>query len=338
MKEEMEKARKLLDESENPLFFYHDDPDGLCAYLILKRHYKKGHGHMVKASPYLTEDFLPRIEEHKSDLIVVLDIAHIEEDFIQKAKLPIIWIDHHEPNPKKGTLYINPRIESHEDNKPASWLCHELTGTDFWLGAAGSISDWVIPKEVEMLENEQKDLISKPFTAPHLLFETPLGTLVKVLSFNLKGSHSDVKKSINALEKVQHPNDILKQESEPGKFVWKKFKKINREYEDQLGQANSQRTDHRFIIYIYSEYQTSLTKDLANEVYARHADKIIILGREKSGKIMFSIRGNVNIPPALEKALAGLEGKGGGHEHACGGWIKADDFPEMASRLKENLK
>ena len=55
-----EQARKLLAESTNPLFFYHDDPDGLCSYLILKRFYKKGHGHMVKASPYLTEDFLPR--------------------------------------------------------------------------------------------------------------------------------------------------------------------------------------------------------------------------------------------------------------------------------------
>ena len=325
-------ARKLLEESADPLFFYHDDPDGLCAYLILKRYFKKGHGHMVKASPYLSADFLPRVEEHKSDLIVVLDIAHIEEDFIQQAKLPIIWIDHHDPNPKKGTIYINPKNYDQKDNKPASWLCHLLTNSDFWLGAVGSVSDWEIPEGIEKLE-----IATPPYTTSHLLFETQLGTLVKVLSFNLKGSHSDVKKSIASLEKINSPEEILSHSTKEGELLWKKYNKVNREYDAQLRLADSQRSSDPFIVYTYSEYHTSLTKDLANEMYARHPDRIILLGREKSGKVMFSLRGNKNLPDALAKALAGLDGKGGGHEHACGGWINAEDFPEMRKRLKENL-
>jgi len=325
-------ARKLLDESANPLYFYHDDPDGLCSYLILKRFYKKGHGHMVKASPYLTEDFLPRVEEHKSDLIVVLDIAHIEDDFIQQAKLPIIWIDHHDPNPKKGTLYINPKSFNHDDNKPASWLSHELTGSDFWLGTVGSVSDWVVPEGIEKL-----DIAAKPYEPPNLLYNSPLGTLVKVLSFNLKGTHSEVKRSIAALEKINSPEEILQQKTPEGEILWKKYSKINREYEEQLRLADSQRSQDPMIIYTYHEYHTSLTKDLANEMYARHPDKIILLGREKSGKVMFSLRANKNLPPALEKAFVGLIGKGGGHEHACGGWVNADDFPVMARKLKELL-
>ncbi len=334
MKElDFSKARQMLEESHNPLFFYHDDPDGLCSFLLLRKSYQKGHGHIIKASPYLSADFLPRIEEHKSDLIVVLDIAHIEEDFIAQAKLPIIWIDHHEPNEKRGTLYINPRMLDDPQNLPVSWLCHQITKQDAWLGIAGCVSDWVIPPDLTPVS----ELVSEPYTPAHLLFETPLGTLIKVLSFNLKGQHADVKAAVSTFLKINNPDEILTQSSAQGKFLWKKYQKMNREYEDLLGQALSQRKEDPFLLFLYHESKTSLTKDLSNEVYAKNPDKTIMLGREKAGKVMFSLRSVKNLPPALERALVGLDGRGGGHEHACGGWINQDDFPEMLSRLKDLL-
>src|SRR3989338_10373788 len=130
--EQKAKALDMLENSQEPLFFYHDDPDGLCAFLTLQRFIKRGHGICVKASPYLTPEFLPKVAEHKADLIVVLDIAHIEDEFIQEAKLPILWIDHHEPNEKKGTVYINPKMKG--ENYPVSWMAHQITGTDLWIG------------------------------------------------------------------------------------------------------------------------------------------------------------------------------------------------------------
>ena len=36
--------RDLVQSSENPLFFFDDDEDGLCSFLLLWKHIKKGKG------------------------------------------------------------------------------------------------------------------------------------------------------------------------------------------------------------------------------------------------------------------------------------------------------
>ena len=46
---------------------------------------------------------------------------------------------------------------------------------------------------------------------------------------------------------------------------------------------------------------------------------------------------NKAIPEALERALQGLEGYGGGHEYACGANINKEDFDEFVKRLREYL-
>ena len=43
---------------------------------------------------------------------------------------------------------------------------------------------------------------------------------------------------------------------------------------------------------------------------------------------------NIILPPLVEKALVGLNGYGGGHEHACGFNIKTADFEEFVRRLR----
>ena len=47
-KTQIEEFRKYLKKSENPLFFFDDDPDGLCSYLILKKYIDKGKGAVLK--------------------------------------------------------------------------------------------------------------------------------------------------------------------------------------------------------------------------------------------------------------------------------------------------
>ena len=43
------------------------------------------------------------------------------------------------------------------------------------------------------------------------------------------------------------------------------------------------------------------------------------------------------LPPLIDKALAGLGGYGGGHEHACGLNVKKEDFEEFVSRLRKMI-
>ncbi|MBI5871890.1 phosphoesterase, partial [archaeon] len=52
-----------------------------------------------------------------------------------------------------------------------------------------------------------------------------------------------------------------------------------------------------------------------------------------------SLRSSRFILPAILKiALKGIEGFGGGHEHACGATIKKEDFSRFVEQLKESLQ
>jgi oligoribonuclease NrnB/cAMP/cGMP phosphodiesterase (DHH superfamily) len=79
----------------------------------------------------------------------------------------------------------------------------------------------------------------------------------------------------------------------------------------------------------------AFSSDLANELAYLYPDKIIVVGRIKDGEIKVSFRSSdVILPPIIEKALAGCEGFGGGHEHASGGNIKADDFDQFMHNFR----
>src|SRR4030042_2536338 len=94
---DFDEIRKELDECKRPLFFFHDDPDGLASFLLLYRYCKKGYGVIVKSDPKVDDKFLRKVEEYMPDKIFILDIALMEQSFADNADAPIIWIDHHQP-------------------------------------------------------------------------------------------------------------------------------------------------------------------------------------------------------------------------------------------------
>ena len=67
-------------------------------------------------------------------------------------------------------------------------------------------------------------------------------------------------------------------------------------------------------------------------------DKIVVIGREKDGDVKMSIRSkNHNLQPVVAKALVGVEGYGGGHEHACGTNVKRHDFDRWLGNFREEI-
>src|SRR3989344_1279809 len=94
---EIQQIREHLDNCKNPLFFFDDDQDGLCSFLQLYRYKGEGNGVIVKTTPKITPLFLRKVAEYSPDKIFILDIAVVEQEFINEAKVPIVWIDHHGP-------------------------------------------------------------------------------------------------------------------------------------------------------------------------------------------------------------------------------------------------
>jgi single-stranded DNA-specific DHH superfamily exonuclease len=338
-KKQINEIRKYLKKAENPLFFFDDDPDGLCSYLLLKKYIKRGKGVVVKATPYLDEKYKRKLDEYSPDFIFVLDMPNITQDFINLANVPIIWIDHHPPIERKGVHYYNPRLSKPKDYKPVSYYCYKITKKNLWIATVGSVADCHIPEFINEFSKKYPELIKKPTSSVRELnFNTKLGELIRIFSFLLMGRTSEVNKRINILTKINEPKEILEQTTPKGSFIVKKTKKVRKNYNKLLKNALSEIKEEKICIYIYTG-KDSFTSELVDELIYRKKCEVMIVGREKNDEIKISIRSNkIKLLKIIKKALSGLGGYGGGHDYATGCNIAKKDFGLFIERFKELVK
>lgn len=331
------KIREELDNCKRPIFFFHDDPDGLCSFLLFYRYIREGRGVIVKTHPMIDNKFLKVIEDFGPDKIFILDIAMVEQEFVDKVKLPIVWVDHHAPQQLNNVKYFNPRVKGN-DNLPASYICYKVVKQNLWIAAIGSVSDWFLPDFLPQFIKKYPKLLSKPMKNPgDILYTTKIGELARIFSFTLNGKTQEALKCVKILTRIKTPEEILEQKTAAGNYIYKRYEKIKQEYDELLNDALKSADDKKLLIYIYPSKKMSFTGDLSNELLYRFPNKIILIGREKSGEVKCSLRsGNkIKLSNILEKALIGINGYGGGHEYACGTVIKSEDFNTFISNLKK---
>jgi len=284
-KKQVEEVLEKLENSQNPVFLFDDDPDGLCSFLLLYRMVQKGYGIVIKNSPKLTkETYAEKVEKYSPDLIVILDKPMVEEEFIDYFNCPIIWIDHHQlQTVKKKVLYINPLQNG--ISTPTTYQCWEIVKNkmpqDIWIALLGIVGDWYYPKEiVDEVKVKYPGMIpSKSKTAPDILFmdNSKAGMLVKMLHFNLKGKIKDSEKNFKVLCRVTSPEEILYNLTPKGKFLMRNYSKINEEYEKVKKDAIQMASDDPFLVAIINQDKFSFSAELSNEVFYIYPEKIIIL-------------------------------------------------------------
>jgi hypothetical protein len=332
--------RKEIEYTKNPLYFFHDDPDGLASFLIFYRHIKEGKGIIIKTRPNIDLKFMRKVDEYQPDKIYILDIALVEQDFIDSVHVPIIWIDHHSVLERNGIKYYNPRKKDSADNIPVSTLSYDIIQEDLWIAMVGAVGDWTLPHFTDKFREEFPDLLPEDITTPpQALFTTPLGKLVKIFSFILKGTTKDAMKYVKVLTRIDSPYEILEQTSARGKFLYKRYHEINKDYQTLLDDIEKKSGKDDMIVHTYPENKMSFTGDVTNELLFMHPDKVILVGRVIGGEVKCSLRSpkDIVINDKLANALVGLEGYGGGHEHACGVVVKEEDFPTLIENLKSEL-
>ena len=332
--------REELETAKNPLFFYDDDGDGVCSFLLLYRMKREGKGVIVKSAPKLDARFLHKVEEYNPDKIFVLDVPMIEQDFIDGAKRPIFWIDHHGPYALERVKYFNPRLTDPSAYIPTSRMAYQVSGNknDLWLAAIGCLYDWYMPDFIDEFIEKYPDLLPHRADLEEAVYKQPVGKLVRIISFLLKGPTHEVKNSIKVLSRIKEPQEILQQSTSQGKFLYKRFEKINEKYEELLGQAKKRATRSKLLLFYYLENKWSFTADLANELVNVYPNKVILIARKKGDEMKCSLRSKNNVRTALEKALVGIQGYGGGHENACGTVIKEESWDQFLKNLKEEIK
>jgi len=333
---QVDEIRSFLQKSENPLFFFDDDADGLCSYLLLRRYLDRGKGVVVKSSPVLDVPFQRKVEEYSPDVVFILDKPMVSEEFISEVHVPIVWIDHHTPVKAKGVKYFNPRVQDPDVYIPTSYICYHVVKQDMWIAMCGVVGDWVVPDFIDEFMQKYPGLVEKTDNPGDIFYKQPLGKLVKIFFFLLKGKMSDVNSCISILSKIKSPYEILNKTTSRARFIYKKFDKVNKEYQELLEKAKKSVTKDVFLIFYYPSKTMSFSAELSNELSYLFPDKLIIIGRKKGDEFRISLRSKTHkLPKRIKKALEDVEGYSGGHEYACGGNIKAKDIDKFVSNLRK---
>lgn len=340
MNNKLQSAKEQLMACARPIFLFDDDPDGLAAFLILYKMVHAGKGIPLKGNA-LNEEFSEKVNNYQPDLVVILDKHDVDQDFIDKIRAKIIWIDHHEPKNPKGVLYINPRKEKENLNISTSQLAYMISEEDEWIAVTGIVSDWMLPdKKLWDKFNEKHPNLLPLDTqdAPTALFNTQVGKLARIFSFNLKGKISDVTTSMKILTRIKDPEELLQRTHSQARLIMKKYDQHNSNYEEILESVTVDKKDP-LILFTYNDHRNSYTTDLSNELLYKYPEKVIIIGRETNGSYKCSLRAaKIRIDQILEKIISQIGGEGGGHEHACGAVIPSESFETFINMLRDEAK
>lgn len=328
------KAKEFLLSCDRPLFFFDDDPDGLSSFLLLYRFTKRGRGMAIKGAQ-LKSSFKRQIESYQPDALVILDKASVEEDFFDDINIPVLWIDHHEvQQPPKNVLYINSHHDKHD--KPTAWLAYQIVKQDPWLATVGIVGDWQLP-DAKIRKQTQEilpDSITKPQDA---LFASQAGELARVFAFNLKGSSKDIVSSIKMLSRINSPFELLDEKHAQARLLMKRYKQKKQEYESLKQQVVVDVKDP-LLVFEYSEDKNSFTAELSNELLYLYPEKCIVIARHRADRYVCSLRySQKNVENILQEVLRITGGNGGGHEHACGAQIPADQWKTFLEELRKRV-
>ena len=340
-KEQIQEIREHLENSKNPVFFFDNDPDGLCSFILLQRYIGRGRGIAIKSNPGLELSYFKRVEELKADYIFVLDKPLIDTYFIEKAKqanIPLVHIDHHNVPVTPIPFYYS-TFHTSGKNEPTSYLCYKVSEKkeDAWIAAIGCITDAYLPDFIDEIKNKYPDLLNYPYkTAFDIQYNTQLGKMGMILSFGIKDKTSNVVLLMKFMMKVNNPWDLL-EETAKTKQILHRFNEINEKYEKILEKARKS-IEGDILFFTYSG-DMSLSQYISNKLMYEFPKVVIIAVYTKGNIANVSLRWNKDIRTPTVNTVKEIEGAtGGGHENSCGARIPADKLDFFKEKLLEEIK
>jgi len=340
-KKQIKEIKEHLNKAQNPVFFFDNDQDGLCSFLLLQRYLERGKGVAIKSFPGLNKDYFRKVDEFKADYIFILDKAVVLEEFFKEAEkinIPVVWIDHHIID--KETIpyfvnYYNPLLNKPKSEEPVAALCYQITNkkNDLWIAVVGCIFDQFVPKFYSEFEKKYPDLSIKSKKPLDIYYKSQIGKIARIFGFGLKDRTTNVINMIRFLMKVKTPYEVL-QENSKNYTMHYRFKQVESKYQKLLEKAISIGKKQGKMLFFQYGGDLSISGDLANELSYFFPDKLIVVVYIKGVKANISIRGKKSRDILLEAIKDLKEVSGGGHETAVGGQIQIEDL----EKFRENLE
>jgi len=341
---QISQIKQHLDKAQNPLFFFDNDPDGLCSFLLLQRYIGRGKGVPIKSFPELTVDYFRKINELNADYIFILDKPLVSKEFfgeVAKINVPVVWIDHHASKKEdipKFVNYYNPLFNKSKTNEPVTALCYQITNRkeDLWLAVVGCISDKFFPNFYSDFKKVYPDLAfcEESCSAFDIFYKSQIGKIARMFLFALKDKTTNVINMLKFLMKVKSPYDVL-EETNKNHTIHQRFDHISKRSQKLLKKALEIEKDSEKILFFQYAGDLSISSDLSNELNYMFPEKIIVVVYVNGIKANISVRGK-NIRKMILKVINDLEGAtGGGHEDAVGVQIKIEDLEKFRKKLFE---
>jgi single-stranded DNA-specific DHH superfamily exonuclease len=343
-KNQLEEIKKYLEKAQNPIFFFDNDPDGLCSFLLLRRWIGRGKGVAIKSFPDLDAGYFRKVEELNADFVFILDKPVISKNFlkeIEEHNIPTVWIDHHNIQTEipEFVHYYNPCYGEKESNEPVTYWCYKITEKkdDLWIAVAGCISDKFVPEFYSEFEKQYPELSIGYKNAFDIFYNAQIGKISKLFSFALKDRTTNVVSMLRFLVNVKSPYDLL--EENPKNFgIHHRFNQIDGRYQKLLKKASLFGKNSGKILFFQYGGDLSISSDLSNELSYKFPKKIIVVIYISGVKANISVRGKKIREPIL-KSLKGLEGAtGGGHEDAVGAQVRVEDIETFKKNFESNLE
>ncbi len=338
---QIKEIKEHLEKAQNPVFFFDNDNDGLCSFLILRKYLGRGKGVPIKSYPEMNAEYARKVNELNADYVFILDKPVVSLSFFEEVKkfnIPVVWIDHHKTEhtivPDYISYYNSALTKTKKKNEPVTYLCQKIANRkeDLWIGVIGCISDRFIPDFYEDFSKIYPDLSIKAKDAFDVLYKSQIGNIAKIFGFALKDTITNVIKMIKFLISIKTPYEILEENSK-NKTMHSRFIQIYKKYEKLIEKAKALADSNKLLFFQYAG-DMSISADLANELTYLYPKKIIVVVRIIGIKASISVRGE-KIRGPFAKAIEGIENAtGGGHENAVGGQMRIEDL----ERFRENLE
>lgn len=337
---QLREIKEKLEESQNPLFFFDNDVDGLCSFLILQRAIGRGRGVAIKSFPDLSSSYLKKVEELNPDRVFILDKPIVNGEFLQglfEKNIPVIWIDHHETQidilPENVDYY-----NSFPSAEPTTYLAYQSCGKkeDMFLAMIGCIGDVYLPSFAGEFAEKNPDFFNINLPVFDSLFLSEVGKAVQLLNFALKDSITNVVNMLRYLMKIKSISDIF-DETDKSKIFHLRAKQLKKIYDTLMKKAENNISDDFILAFVYSG-DIAMSAELANGLYFKHRDKVILVAFRKQDRLNVSMRGR-GVKLILSKIIKKMpKVNGGGHEEACGAQVPTDKFDEFVKRVRDEIK
>ena len=344
---QLQEIREHLEKAQNPVFFYDNDADGLCSYVILRKFIGRGKGVIIRSFPDLNATYAKKAQELNADYVFVLDKPVVSKEFIEeidKLGLPLVWVDHHEiesdidERKYKHLFVYNPAKNKGKEKstEPVTYWSFKTSGRneDLWIAVIGCVYDHFLPEFVSDFKDKYPDFwgnVRDPFGA---YFGTEIGRIARALNFGLKDSVSNVVRLQNFLISCYGPEQVF-EEHTGNYFFRKKYNDVKKRYDSLIERAMTFIEDN-LVFFEYSG-DLSISSDLSNELAYKNKGKYVAVVYKNGNIANVSLRGK-NVKKIIEKILRGIEGSGGGHEDAVGARIKVGDVEKFKELLKREIE